>query len=400
LFVTTANLTTNPRLLKELKSLNTQYHCFFLGFKLRNWSDEIDNSLRSELKGVSFKYLSATRKPLVLWVFASFYQILSRWIFPFPKRVISINAFASDKRSFLLHWYLSKKKEKKFDLIISHNIGALYPAYKYAEKHKIPFAFDIEDYHPGEKIQTDKKNEKKRREFLMQELLPKAAYISYASPLIGSRSLNLIGVDKIKEHLLINNVFDSSEFKHSSDLTGDLKLCWFSQYVDKGRGLEDVLTILDNNSHEIELHLIGNIRSEFKNVYLIPREYIVLHGTMPQKEIHKELQYFDVGLSLENPGWDLNRDICLTNKVWAYMQAGLFIIATETSAQKNFIKTFPWAGVNIKNDFHDFDRCLKWMIKNKYSIRKGRKKRFSYAKKIDINLEMAKLIETVNHIIN
>jgi hypothetical protein len=41
-----------------------------------------------------------------------------------------------------------QRKQEKFDLIIGHNLGSLYPAYWLAKKEKTKFAFDVEDYHP------------------------------------------------------------------------------------------------------------------------------------------------------------------------------------------------------------------------------------------------------------
>ena len=61
---------------------------------------------------------------------------------------------------------------------------------------------------------------------------------------------------------------------------------------------------------------------------------------------------FDVGLELEQ-NKPLNRDICLTNKIFTYLISGLAIIASNTKAQQQFInennnvgKLYPITNIN------------------------------------------------------
>jgi glycosyltransferase involved in cell wall biosynthesis len=396
LFVTTSNLTTNPRLLKELKYFSEDYQCSYLGFKLGNWSDKIEPEHQKTLKIVQFHYLSATRNPYLPWLWATFIKNFARKAYPFFSKNLAVNAFASDKRAFQLHSML-KKLNGKYDLVMAHNLGALYPAWSYSKKHNIPFIFDIEDYHPGEKYGGDSDHERKRRERLMKNLLPEAALVTYASPLIGEYSLKLVGEDRVNKHLLINNSFHSSEFKTKQfSLSPKLKLVWFSQNIDRGRGLEDMLSLLDEFSDQVELHLIGNARIQFTTEYLKHRKYLKLHSPMPQPELHALLSSFDVGLALENKTQDFNRDICLTNKIWAYFQSGLYILATETQAQRQFLSEKPWAGEIMGKD--EKKKRLSWLIENKEQIRKHSQNRFEKAKSYAWEAEGAILHEEISQL--
>jgi glycosyltransferase involved in cell wall biosynthesis len=40
----------------------------------------------------------------------------------------------------------------------------------------------------------------------------------------------------------------------------------------------------------------------------------------------------------------LNRNICLTNKIFTYLQSGLAVIASDTMAQKAFMEQYPGIG--------------------------------------------------------
>ncbi|MEM9681069.1 MAG: hypothetical protein AAF901_12175 [Bacteroidota bacterium] len=391
LFLTTANLTTNPRLLKEVRFFNLNFECHFLGFSFNNWSDKLDKRYHQELTDIRFAYLKATKAARMSWLVASFVSKLADKLhFLFPYNML-INAFGSDKRAFQL-WRHLKCNRKKYDFLIAHNLGALYPAWRYACRKNIPFAFDIEDYHPGESVSRSVTRERIRREFLMKRILSEAVYISYASPLIGERSLELIGIDKVKRHLLINNVFQSGEFVSPTSKNGRFRLVWFSQHIDAGRGLEAMLEALDDFKDVVELHLIGNLREGFFSQFLSHRCYIHIHQPIAQTELHLKLSTFDVGLALENADQDMNRGICLTNKIWAYTQAGLYVLATNTAAQIKFMQDHSWAGALIDlKKLTDLKETIKTLIEKRSQIRDNAKKRYDNAQVLSWDMEGEKL---------
>src|ERR1035437_7774373 len=165
LFLSSANLSTNPRILKEIRiaqSLN--YTIKFIGFNLGGWSDKMDIHLKHELSGVSVKYISATKNPFLPWLISSIVEQLSHALYRFFSNNFKLSAYASSKRTFLLDWLLEKKmKHEQFDLIIAHTLPTLYPAQKFATRIGCKFVFDLEDYHPGELIDKDVVNERRRR---------------------------------------------------------------------------------------------------------------------------------------------------------------------------------------------------------------------------------------------
>ena len=219
LFISKDNLTTNPRLLKELKlAINLGYKVDFIGFFSGNWSDKIDIGLTKNLRA-NFYYIPATRKPIFPWLISTIVEKIAREIYPAFKKNKKVNAYAHSKKSSLLTKYL-KQINESYDLIIAHTLPSLYPAFKLAKKQNIPFIFDIEDYHPEENISFGQKNEKKRRTFLMGSILPLATYITYASPLIGKYSLERLNDYPEKQHQLINNCFLQTEFRFKENNSG------------------------------------------------------------------------------------------------------------------------------------------------------------------------------------
>ena len=343
LLLTTTNLACNPRCLKEIRLLvATNATVTVVAFNLNNWTVEIERQLNMELAGVHFYYIETTSRSFFPWFVSSMFEKAGQsMIYFFPDNLF-LAGMGVSKRCWLLLRHLKQLKIKP-DFVIAHNPGAFYPAYRLAKKNNIPFALDIEDYHPGENLPV---SVKKSVTLLMKQLIPEAVYTSFASPLIkvyAEKLLNATG-----SFIVINNLFSKDEFiepvLNNYDST-KIKLVWFSQYIDYGRGLEKILPVLDKFQDDFELTLIGKIREEFFKNELKDRNYICCKDSVPHAILQKELSKYDVGLAIEDGTIDFNRDICLTNKIWSYFQAGLFIIASDTEAQKVFIKEHPEHGV-------------------------------------------------------
>ena len=160
----------NPRALKEVRLLSCmQATVTVVGFNLHNWTTENEKDLNKELQSVNFHYLESTKKDFFPWFIASLIEkigVCLSFIVPFDIFVVSI---AVSKRSWMLLRWIKKSKIKP-DLVIAHNPAAFYPAYWLAKKYDIPFALDIEDFHPGE---TSGNTTKKSLDTLIKKIIPK-----------------------------------------------------------------------------------------------------------------------------------------------------------------------------------------------------------------------------------
>jgi hypothetical protein len=391
LFITTTNLSTNPRLLKELKlAFKAGFDVKLIAFQLGGWSDITEKEHLNELKGINAHYLPAQKKTFLNWAITNFIWKLCMQLSRISRKSLLINSIAHNKRT----WQILQKLNKissQFDLVIAHNLGALYPAWHFSKKHQIPFTFDIEDYHPGEKCSP---SEKTRREFLMQKLLPKATYLTYASPLIGKYALELLNSSQIPDNILINNCFSQNEFEFIENNSGKIQLVWFSQNINAGRGLELLLPVLYKFKYQVQINLIGNLYNQFYHVFLHQYADILnIIKPMPQAELHKCICSFDIGLAIEQKASDFNRDICLTNKIFAYAQSGLYILATDTSAQKQFINEHPSLGRMAGQSETEMEEAVASIIQNIESIRAAKKTRFENAKTLRWENESGKLTE-------
>ena len=342
LFITTHNLATNPRVVKEIElALHHNYNVTVVCCGFDNWSKANNEIIKQRLLPlVNYVEISATRSPFVPWLLSTcMYQAAALLLrcFPANSLLLSVN---SNKRSWLILQYL-KKIQHPIDLAIAHNPGSFYPAMRFAKTNKIPFGIDLEDYHPGETTQL---SEAARFKTLNKNMLPLADYVSAASPLILEYSKADLS-RPLQNELLLLNYFDKEEFLppvHQE--TAVLSLVWFSQNISWGRGLEEIIPAIKNNPQFI-LHLYGHADVPFCAEWITGADNILLHPALPQEALHQQLSKYDVGLALEKPASNLNRDLCITNKILAYYQSGLYILASNTSAQDEFITAHPEHGM-------------------------------------------------------
>lgn len=409
LFLTTNNLATNPRLVKEVQlALKLKFRVSIIGFILNNWSDSKSMSLFGELKNSSIHAKSnlelfeieAISSNRFRWLMLGLLEKTIRKSHKFISSNLTLIAYGHSRRSYQI--IQKAKKIKLFpDMICAHNLGALYPAYRLSDLWSIPFIFDVEDYHPGESIYYDKGNERKRREFLMRTLLPKATAVTFASPLIEKYSRRL--ADDITLGKTILNGFNDDEF-HCTPLnnyTENLKYVWFSQKIGHGRGLEHLLQVLLMRpaGSKFDLTLIGEIDKDFEKRTLKPfKKQSISSGTkieilppLDQKALHQKISEYDVGLALEFDSSDFNREICLTNKIIVYAQAGLFILATATEAQKQFIEKYPQFGILAGQSVNDLNEKIDTIIGLKKQIRDYKSSRIESARSLSWDQEQKKL---------
>lgn len=395
LFVLSGNLSTTPRALKTILSMPKEYEHDIIVINRNNlWAKKDDKIIKEyNLKVTS---INLGRQPLYPWLRATFIEKFSQRVYPFFRNHLNINAFASNKSSILLWYFLNGLDENKYDFVLGFSAGSLYPTYKFSRKWNIPFLYDVEDYHPGEHILMDKQNEVRRRRFLFKKLLPEAYVLTTASPLIADYTLKLINGHS--NHRIILNGFPQNEFKkpgvieYSDCMNKDcLNLVWFSQKISFNRGLEQLFDAFKEmhqlKNFSIKLTLIGEMHTAFREQVILPflrsanSDIIEIEEIRPlsQVQLHSRLNTFDVGLALE-PGKDLNNELALSNKIMAYAQAGLFILATDTKAQVDFLKRHPDLGIICEQTRSGINEGLKNILEILTEIEKNKNKRYNIGK--------------------
>lgn len=388
LFISTHSFATNPRLVKEVElALKNGYQVSVVCFRFENWSFDINEVIKRKLQDlITYYEIPGNRKPFIPW-------LLSSIVFTFSKALLNVfpsNAWllsmTSNKRSWLLQRRL-KSFSGTYDWIVAHNIGAMYPALKFGKKIGARVGIDLEDYHPGE---TNDALTKSRCEKLIKYLLPKANYITTASAPILTEYRKLVPFNCTQE--VVMNYFPKDEFVPPVMLDSPVfQLVWFSQNISYDRGLESIIPIVDNRS-DAELHLYGNCKADFFNEWIEGRKNVFLHAALPQAELHKELSLYDAGLAIE-PGRDQNNELAVSNKMLAYYQAGLYIIASNTIAQSEFLKLQPHSGIVLSLDDEVLNERIDRVLLSLDSIRSTKQARYYYAWSQNWETESEKLLK-------
>jgi glycosyltransferase involved in cell wall biosynthesis len=181
--------------------------------------------------------------------------------------------------------------------------------------------------------------------------LPRCDYVTVPSESIARW---LARTHRIAEPVVLYNTFPLSL---ASDMlapdkrapSGLLRLHWFSLTIGHGRGIEDALEALALLGPETHLHLRGDVAPAFRPTLhaMIQRlglaARVHVHPPVDHDRLIRCMGEFDVGLALERPDHG-NYARTVTNKVFAYLLAGLALVVTDTPGQREVLQQAPRAG--------------------------------------------------------
>jgi glycosyltransferase involved in cell wall biosynthesis len=379
-------------LYKEIKLAQKKgFQAEVICFEFDNWSKDINQQLLKGLEDIKVISIPAGRERFFLWLISMAKEKLFRITGKLFSLPLPLLAQAVSRRNSLLIQSLNKISIP--DWVIGHNPGALWATSVAGKKFQCRTGFDVEDYHPGE---GEDRHLQQLNKTLLQQVLPLMSYVTFASPLIQQTVQNDTGVGK-KSWFTLMNYSLSSEFRPPVTLVEKrVKMVWFSQNISSGRGLELILPFVKENEGLLELHLIGNMDQQFFQSSLKDCSSIIIHSPLSQKKLHQQLALYDIGLALE-PAKDKNNELAVSNKILAYLQAGLFILATNTPAQVNLLSDLPGFGYCFDHLTNNSDKMITKMLAEINNIRNGRQSR--YRQFHDQNWETAsrQLLNTWEH---
>ena len=231
----------------------------------------------------------------------------------------------------------------KADLYIAHYPAALPAAAKSAARHGALYAFDAEDFHLGDLPDLpEHQHERRRLRAIEGAYLPGAAYVTAASPGIADAYAKEYGVTRPS---VILNVFPLSHAPASATPRGTAEpgpsLYWFSQTIGPDRGIETAVAAIGQAQSRPHLYLRGrpvpgyidHLRSSASSSEVAARIH-VLPIESPER-MERLAAHYDLGLVAET-GYSQNRAICLTNKLFSFLLAGLPPMISATPGQQAF----------------------------------------------------------------
>lgn len=364
--VSSGQPSANPRLVKEALALKgAGYSVTVVYCPMSPWADEFDTALFAQHPGIRWipaGYHPVHQKRKFQWarLRRKFYHLVFR---------VAGNRADAAVRSFAFYSreLTDVAVEHKADLYIGHNIGALPSVVQAAKKHHAKAAFDFEDFHRGEG-QVFSMHWKKVKA-IEDKYVPALASATTASPLITEAYRELYPAINFQT---INNCFPLVYGKDQLAVLPEspLKLFWFSQFVGPKRGLETVIAAIGKTGNpDIQLSLLGNCNEERKKYFLevatknaLQPEQLRFLEPVTEKEIVSIASQHHIGLAVEVPHI-LNREICLTNKLFMYLLAGNAVLFSNTKAQTRLLTTYPGIGnIYEQGDVEQLTRLLQSYI--------------------------------------
>ncbi len=374
--VSSVQPSANPRLVKEALALEAAGYAVTVVYcPLSPWADEFDAVLFAQHPGI--RWIAAGYHPLhqkqkyqLARFRRKFYHLLFR---------VAGNRADAAVRSFA--FYSQELTEaamaQKADLYIGHNIGALPSVVQAAKKNKAKAAFDFEDFHRGEeKVYS---LHWKKVKAIEDRYVPSLANATTASPLITEAYQELYPAIRFQT---VNNCFPLVYGKDQlAELPAKpLKLFWFSQFVGPKRGLETVMEAMGKTGNpNIQLSLLGNCKGNRKQYfqdkaaeYALQPEQLHFLAPVTEKEIVSIAAQHHIGLAVEVPHI-LNREVCLTNKLFMYLLAGNAVLFSNTKAQARLLSTYPGIGLMYEQaDVEQLTSLLQAYIADPQLLRQQR----------------------------
>lgn len=394
--ITTTQPSANPRVVKEATSYCEAGHeIIVLYCYVADWAQAADKEVLKNAKW-NHKQIGGKNKSSFIYQWTRLkYGIYKKINSIFGEKILAEKAHARCYKELL-----AAAIKNKADYYIGHNPGAMAVAANAARLTNSKAGFDFEDYHRGE--YNDNLNiGLKRQVYLEKQYLNKFNFLLAASPFIKKQVENDLPPLKIPFITLLNSFSLRNQLLFRKDVQNSkLKLCWFGQHIGRDRGLELLITALKViKDFDIELSLIGNCSSENLNYYKklsgnFVRNINFINAVSPEN-LFKLLPNFDIGLALEIDK-PLNRNLCLTNKIFSYLLAGNAIILSETAMQKAFNDVYKVGEAFPINDLEKLKKCIVF-YKDKENLLQQRRHNYDLAKNI-INWEneSSKLLELIH----
>lgn len=215
--------------------------------------------------------------------------------------------------------------------------GATAPGFAAARRAGIPFAIDLEDFHSAQSDGPEGRWQDGLTRRVEERVLRDAAFLTAGSEPIAGQYERCQGVRPIAIH----NVFPLPDRPPAIALRppSGLRLYWFSQTIGEGRGLEEAIGAMGLAGILGQLDLRGRVAPGYEEslrqlaAQAAPRLRLHFLPPSPPDTMVEAARDYDVGLTLEQPGV-LNRDLCLTNKAFTYLLAGLAVAMTSTTGQR------------------------------------------------------------------
>jgi hypothetical protein len=225
--------------------------------------------------------------------------------------------------------------EAQPDFVYGGSFGGIPVAYEIGRRCGVPFAIDLEDLHTAESVAPDRALHHGLARRVIEHVLPRAAFATTGSESMADRYAAEFGV----RPAVLHNVFPiGTPPMLDRPVNARLRLYWFSQTVARGRGIEDMVAAVAAAGVPAEITVRGRASTEVADSLqrlssATPNVTLRLEPPADPDSMIDLCVPHDVGFASEHEPVE-NRQVCLTNKVFTYLLAGMPIAMSDTVAQR------------------------------------------------------------------
>lgn len=339
--ISPGHLTSNPRLVKEADALTAAGHVVRV-IHGRSFAAHDAEDLRLNGRGwqVSARVPFGVLAPRRLRWRQRLRQRLAAWPLRLGCRVAALEHRAWHPAGSEL---VQAACAVPADLYIAHYPAALPAAALAARRRGVGYAFDAEDFHPGEWPDGAPATAQRRLLAAMERRwLPGCRYVSAASPGIAAAYASHY---RIPPPVVVRNVFPRAQAPARPTprgrFPGGPTLYWFSQTIGPDRGLELALAAIGLSRSRPLLVLRGICSEAYRRDLehwarargVQDRLQLLPHAAPDQMEALAADH--DLGFVGET-GHTLNRRIALTNKLFTYALAGVPALISDIPAHRAY----------------------------------------------------------------
>jgi glycosyltransferase involved in cell wall biosynthesis len=227
--------------------------------------------------------------------------------------------------------------EQPTDLVYGGTVGALAAVAEAASRLGVPYALDLEDFHSGEDHGSSAELTRQLATRVEGAVLRPAAFLTTSSADIADAYRALYAVDSVVIHNTFPLPHRVPDFGRND--SGELRLYWFSQTIAAGRGLEETIQAIAAARISATLTLRGRPKDGYlptlDRLAAECRARVIIRHEPPgfPDSMIDLARGYDVGLAIEQP-LSRNRQLCLPNKTFTYILAGLAVAISDTPGQR------------------------------------------------------------------
>jgi glycosyltransferase involved in cell wall biosynthesis len=275
------------------------------------------------------------------------------------------------------------------ELFIGHYPAGLAAAAHAAARWRTRLGFDAEDLHAAEPPDTAAgRRQAQRIEWIERALLPRCTHRTAVSVGVAEA---LAARYAIPRPVAVHNAFPLAGLpgppRPPLDRRGpELSLHWFSQVVGLDRGLQDAIRAAGCLGGPVQIHVRGTCLDSTRDALLrlAAASGVVsslhFHPPVPPADLIARAAEHDVGLALEE-SVNESRALSVTNKLFAYLAAGLAVAATDLPGQRAVLETCPEAArLYTPGDHRALAACLEEWRRDPARLRAARAAALSAAR--------------------